>query len=52
MIDWFWSNMEKGFLLWHPEETTAGVKLIFRENSEKFILKKLKFIQKIQKNIR
>jgi hypothetical protein len=20
MIDWFWSNMEKGFLLWHPEE--------------------------------
>lgn len=18
MIDWFWSNMEKGFLLWHP----------------------------------
>ena len=20
MIDWFWSNMEKGFLLWHPSE--------------------------------
>ena len=20
MIDWFWSNLEKGFLLWHPEE--------------------------------
>ena len=20
MIDWFWSNMEKAFLLWHPEE--------------------------------
>lgn len=20
MIDWFWSNMEKCFLLWHPEE--------------------------------
>jgi hypothetical protein len=20
MIDWFWSNMEKGFLLWHPAE--------------------------------
>lgn len=20
MIDWFWSNMEKSFLLWHPEE--------------------------------
>lgn len=20
MIDWFWSNMEKGFLLWHPEQ--------------------------------
>jgi hypothetical protein len=20
MIDWFWSNMEKGFLLWHPQE--------------------------------
>lgn len=20
MIDWFWSNMEKGFVLWHPEE--------------------------------
>lgn len=19
-IDWFWSNMEKGFLLWHPEQ--------------------------------
>lgn len=19
-IDWFWSNMEKGFVLWHPEE--------------------------------
>jgi hypothetical protein len=19
MIDWFWSNMEKGFILWHPE---------------------------------
>ena len=20
MIDWFWSNMEKAFLLWHPQE--------------------------------
>lgn len=20
MVDWFWSNMEKSFLLWHPEE--------------------------------
>lgn len=20
MVDWFWSNMEKGFILWHPEE--------------------------------
>jgi hypothetical protein len=20
MIDWFWMNMEKGFILWHPEE--------------------------------
>jgi hypothetical protein len=20
MIDWFWSNMEKGFYLWHPKE--------------------------------
>jgi hypothetical protein len=20
MIDWFWSNLEKGFLLWHPAE--------------------------------
>ncbi|MCW1966763.1 MAG: hypothetical protein KIH69_001430 [Anaerolineae bacterium] len=20
MLDWFWSNMEKCFLLWHPEE--------------------------------
>jgi hypothetical protein len=20
MIDWFWSNMEKGFMLWHPEQ--------------------------------
>lgn len=20
MIDWFWSNMEKSFLLWHPEQ--------------------------------
>ncbi|MFT3906379.1 MAG: hypothetical protein QM718_08750 [Steroidobacteraceae bacterium] len=20
MIDWFWSNLEKGFILWHPEE--------------------------------
>ena len=20
MIDWFWSNLEKGFLLWHPQE--------------------------------
>lgn len=20
MIDWFWSNMEKAFLLWHPEQ--------------------------------
>ncbi|MDE2597781.1 MAG: hypothetical protein KGL44_12985 [Sphingomonadales bacterium] len=19
-IDWFWSNMEKGFVLWHPEQ--------------------------------
>ena len=19
-IDWFWSNMEKGFILWHPEQ--------------------------------
>jgi len=19
-IDWFWSNMEKGFLLWHPQQ--------------------------------
>jgi hypothetical protein len=22
MIDWFWSNMEKGFVLWHPAEHT------------------------------
>jgi len=20
MLDWFWSNMEKGFVLWHPEQ--------------------------------
>jgi hypothetical protein len=20
MIDWFWMNMEKGFMLWHPEQ--------------------------------
>jgi hypothetical protein len=20
MLDWFWSNMEKGFILWHPEQ--------------------------------
>src|SRR4051794_24404422 len=20
MIDWFWSNMDKGFVLWHPTE--------------------------------
>jgi hypothetical protein len=20
MIDWFWINMEKGFMLWHPEQ--------------------------------
>jgi hypothetical protein len=20
MIDWFWSNMEKAFILWHPEQ--------------------------------
>ena len=20
MVDWFWSNMEKGFILWHPEQ--------------------------------
>jgi hypothetical protein len=20
MIDWFWNNLEKGFLLWHPRE--------------------------------
>lgn len=20
MIDWFWMNMEKGFVLWHPEQ--------------------------------
>jgi len=20
MIDWFWSNMDKGFVLWHPQE--------------------------------
>jgi hypothetical protein len=20
MIDWFWSNMEKGFVLWHPDQ--------------------------------
>ena len=20
MIDWFWANMEKGFVLWHPQE--------------------------------
>ena len=20
VIDWFWSNMERDFLLWHPEE--------------------------------
>ncbi len=20
MIDWFWSNMEKGFILWHPSQ--------------------------------
>jgi hypothetical protein len=23
MIDWFWSNMEKGFMLWHPEQHEA-----------------------------
>ena len=23
MIDWFWSNMEKGFALWHPIEHTG-----------------------------
>ena len=23
MIDWFWMNMEKGFLLWHPEQHEA-----------------------------
>ncbi len=23
MIDWFWSNMEKGFILWHPEQHDA-----------------------------
>jgi hypothetical protein len=22
-IDWFWSNMEKGFILWHPEQHEA-----------------------------
>jgi len=22
-IDWFWSNMEKGFILWHPEHHEA-----------------------------
>lgn len=20
MLDWFWSNIEKGFMLWHPEQ--------------------------------
>ena len=20
MIDWFWSNMGKGFILWHPAQ--------------------------------
>ena len=19
-VDWFWSNMEKGFILWHPSQ--------------------------------
>ena len=23
MIDWFWSNMEKAFILWHPEQHEA-----------------------------
>lgn len=23
MIDWFWLNMEKGFMLWHPEQHEA-----------------------------
>ncbi len=23
MIDWFWSNMEKGFILWHPAQHEA-----------------------------
>jgi hypothetical protein len=23
MIDWFWSNMDKGFILWHPEQHEA-----------------------------
>ena len=23
MIDWFWSNMEKGIILWHPEQHEA-----------------------------
>lgn len=23
MIDWFWSNMEKGFILWHPSQHEA-----------------------------
>jgi hypothetical protein len=25
MLDWFWSNMEKGFILWHPEQHEALV---------------------------
>ncbi|MBU1171989.1 MAG: hypothetical protein KKD44_20735 [Proteobacteria bacterium] len=23
MVDWFWSNMEKGFILWHPAQHEA-----------------------------
>jgi hypothetical protein len=23
MVDWFWSNMEKGFILWHPSQHEA-----------------------------
>ena len=24
-IDWFWSNMEKGFILWHPEQRDIAI---------------------------
>ena len=35
MIDWFWSNIERGYLLWHPSQ--HGPLIWWRSPAERFV---------------